>query len=190
MTKCKDSGQESLLEKRTHQVRIPKERSISFLISTRAMRIYLRGCVVSGGSLEDVVPLVYDEQHEIYKKQGIRFNELIHLESIGLIQFQTLTFRKIELPKMIAVFYYGRPVVLNMPNEANNILSIGKVLLTKTGQELALICGSKPVEGFFDYVVGQWKGQGYIINETEADSKTNGGSANIADTSNAEANNQ
>ena len=31
-------------------------------------------------------------------------------------------------------------------------LDIGKVLLTKSGQELARICGSKPVDGFYDYV--------------------------------------
>ena len=30
-------------------------------------------------------------------------------------------------------------------------------MLTKIGQELAPICGSQPVEGFYEYVKEQWK---------------------------------
>lgn len=41
--------------------------------------------------------------------------------------------------------------------DANNRLKTGQVLLTKIGQELAPICGSKPVEGFYEYVKEQWK---------------------------------
>ena len=44
-----------------------------------------------------------------------------------------------------------------MPNDANNDLNIGLTLFTKVGQELALICGSKPVDGFYEYVKGRWK---------------------------------
>ena len=36
-------------------------------------------------------------------------------------------------------------------------LELGKVLLTKIGQELAPICGSKSVDGFYEYVKEQWK---------------------------------
>ena len=42
-------------------------------------------------------------------------------------------------------------------SETDNTLEIGMVLLTKIGQELAPICGSKPVEGFRDYVMDKWK---------------------------------
>ena len=52
-----------------------------------------------------------------------------------------------------------------MQNEADNSLELGKVLLTKIGEELAPICGSKPVDGFFDYVREKWKTQGYIIDD-------------------------
>ncbi len=128
----------------------------------------------------NIVPLVYDEDDEIYGKQGFRFNELIHLESIGLIQFGALVFTRLKLPKTFAVLYYGKPVVLNMPNEANNSLGIGKVLLTKIGQELAPICGSKPVEGFFDYVVGKWKSQGYLDEGTDDSSATDASSAALS----------
>ena len=53
--------------------------------------------------------------------------------------------------------YYGKSLHLEMPGDADNALGIGKTLLTKIGQELAPISGSKPVDGFYEYVKDQWK---------------------------------
>ena len=105
-----------------------------------------------------VVPLVFDVEAEIYNKYGINFNSLSHLESIGLVQFDSVaSLVQRNLSKKFAVFYYGNPLTLEMPNDTGNQLKIGKVLLTKIGQELVPICGSRPVEGFRDYVMDQWK---------------------------------
>ena len=111
-----------------------------------------------GWMIGKVVPLVFDVEAEIYNKYGINFNSLSHLESIGLIQLNSITgFLRHSLPKRFAVLYYGKPLILEMPNDAGNQLEIGKVLLTKIGQELEPICGSRPVEGFRGYVMDQWK---------------------------------
>ena len=111
-----------------------------------------------GWMIGDVVPLVFDVKAEIYNKYGINFNSLSHLESIGLIQFNSVTgIIRLNFPKKFAVFYYGNPLTLEMPDDTGNQLEIGKVLLTKIGQELVPICGSRPVEGFRDYVMDQWK---------------------------------
>ena len=111
-----------------------------------------------GWMIVNVVPLVFDVEAKIYNKNGINFNSLSHLESIGLVQFNSITgVSRSILPKKFAVFYYGNPLMLEMPNDAGNKLEIGKVLLTKIGQELVPICGSRPVEGFRDYVMDQWK---------------------------------
>ena len=111
-----------------------------------------------GWVIGNITPLVFDEQAEIYNKHGINFGTLSHLESIGLIRFEsTGGFKKIELPKRMAVSYYGKHFYLEMPEDAGNELKVGKTLLTKVGQELAPICGSKPVEGCYEYVKDQWK---------------------------------
>ena len=111
-----------------------------------------------GWTIGDVVPLVFDSEAEIYNKHGVNFSTLIHLESIGLIQFNNLSgFAKRGLPKTCSVFYYGKWLTLEMPKDADNTLEIGKTLLTKIGQELAPICGSKSMEGFRDYVMDKWK---------------------------------
>ena len=111
-----------------------------------------------GWQIGNVVPLVFDVQADIYNGAGINFNTVSHLESIGLVQFNNLAgFQRLGLPKRIAVFYYGQPLQLEFEKDVDNRLDLGHVLLTKTGQELAPICGSKPASGFLDYVKEKWK---------------------------------
>lgn len=114
--------------------------------------------------IENIVPLIYDSDGEIYNKEGIIFNTLTHLDAIGLISFEPLLgFRRLKLPKTVTVFYYGTPLIVEFGKEQDNDLDLGRILLTNTGQELANICGSKPVEGFQDYVIQRWFSQGLII---------------------------
>ena len=111
-----------------------------------------------GWMIGDVTPLVFDEQAEIYNRHGINFDTLSHLETIGLVQYESLTgFVKSSSTKRFVVLYYGKPLPLEMPGNANNTLQVGKILLTKIGQELAPICGSTPVDGFYEYIKDQWK---------------------------------
>ena len=106
----------------------------------------------------ELKPLIFDEKAEIYTRHRMTFNNLIHLESIGLAQFSGVaSFSSTGFPKRFTVTYYGRSLVLEMPQNADNKLLVGKVLLTRIGKELAPICGSKPVEGLWEYVKDQWK---------------------------------
>jgi len=131
----------------------------------------------------NIVPLVYDVQNEIYNDHGVNFNSLSHLESLGLIQFNNIAgFRRLKLPKTFQVFYYGRPVSLTFPKDADNDLDIGHVLLTRAGHELAIISGCSPHDKFFDFVQARWIGQSLVPKkETEqgaqADSPASGGPA-------------
>ena len=109
--------------------------------------------------IENVVkPLVFDYQADIYNNKEITFDSLSHLDSIGLIQFHPPSdFIWQGLSKKAVVSYYDQVLELSFAKETDNVLKIGKVMLTKVGQELAPICGSKPVDGFMDYVKDQWK---------------------------------
>ena len=118
------------------------------------------GFVWQIGSLN---PLVFDVQHEIYNRNGINFASIVQLEALGLVRDGgAIGFQRINLPKTVPVSYYGKPVVLNMPNESDNKISTGKALLTQAGLELAPICGSTPVEGFFEYVYDRWAGESLV----------------------------
>ena len=105
-----------------------------------------------------MVTPVFDVDARIYNRYGINFETLSHLESIGLVHFDNLGgFLLLRLSKNTVVHYYGKPLHLNLPKDADNQLEIGKVMLTQIGQELASICGSKPVEEFWEYVIDKWK---------------------------------
>ena len=59
----------------------------------------------------DLVALVFDSEAEIYSRNGINFEKLSHLDSIGIIQFNDVTgFRKINLSKSLVLHYYDRPL--------------------------------------------------------------------------------
>lgn len=105
----------------------------------------------------DFVPLVFNYRSDIYNKEGINFDSLSHLESIGLVRFTTFGFKRLEIPKSIDVQYYDKTLNLHMPKDTDNQLDIGSILLTNIGQELVPLCLGKPVKGFWEYVRSRWK---------------------------------
>jgi Protein of unknown function (DUF2806) len=129
-----------------------------------------------GWIIGGLVPLIYDVQNVIYNKWGTNFGSLQHLDTIGLIQFDSLAgYRRMGLPKRFAVSYYGKLTLIELSKESENEMNLGHVLLTKIGQELARICGSQPDEEFQEYILNKWKEMGYIKEEkAEPPSTANG----------------
>ena len=105
----------------------------------------------------DIVPLIFDYTAKIYKDNGIHFIDLAHLDSIGLAKFGPRTVVYSGLPRIYTTGYYDKPLALQMPKDSDNELDIGHVQFTRIGRELAPICGSKPVAGFYEYVKERWK---------------------------------
>lgn len=102
--------------------------------------------------------LIFDHDADIYKNHGITFGSLKHLDSIGLVSAETIAdYAATSLPKRIILYYFGRPVEIEMEKEDGNELNVGHVILTNEGKQLAAICGSEPVPGFFNYVVEMWQ---------------------------------
>ena len=134
-------------------------RTVNFLedIDQRDAKLFTNLCGFVWG-VPHLVPLIFDETAEIYSKNGINFETLSHLDDIGLIQFVTgITQMQLGLPKKPAISYYGKRLILEMPNDPNHQLTIGKARLTRIGTELAPIAGSRSVDGFYDYVKNQWR---------------------------------
>ncbi len=101
--------------------------------------------------------LVFDAHAEIYNRRGITFEVLAQLESLGLIRFDHVAgFKLMGFRKKAKISYYGAPLELEFPNDCDNELPTGTAILTQAGQELAPICGSTLVEGFFEYVYDRW----------------------------------
>lgn len=117
----------------------------------------------------NIVPLVLDVENELYNRSNINFNSLAHLESLGLIQFGVLAgFKRLKFPKITTVFYYGKPTNLTFPFEKDNELQIGTVLLTRAGQQLAPVCGSTAVEGFYEFIYDRWASESLVPKREQA----------------------
>ena len=65
--------------------------------------------------------------------------------------------------KCSLVKYFGTPFFIQFKQDTDNQIEAGKVILTKTGQQLALICGATPVDGFVEYVLAKWIEQGLVV---------------------------
>ena len=141
------------------------KRTVNLLASLdKADAELFRNLCSFGWVVGNLVPLIYDVQGEIYNKAGINFTSLKHLDSIGLVSIETLAgYLRAELPQKIEVFYYGAVVMLEFEKLEKNMFDIGKVLLSKAGQDLTQICGSTPRDGFKDYVLNKWRSLGYKI---------------------------
>jgi hypothetical protein len=113
---------------------------------------------------EEKFPLVYDVHESIYKDQQISFETLTHLDSIGLIRFEPLSgYIETELSQQIDIYYYGTALKAELKKPENNEVDIGKVMLSNVGQELAIICNSKPIGGFLDYMIERLTKEGLKI---------------------------
>ncbi len=135
------------------------KRTVNFLgdLDKKDAELFVALCRF-GWIFGDFTPLIFDAQAPIYNDKGINFSTLSHFDSIGLIQFNSLTgFRRQGIPKTFTVSYCGQPISLVMENEKDNNLLIGMVILTQVGRELASVCQAQGVDGFVEYVKEQWK---------------------------------
>ncbi len=108
-----------------------------------------RFCVEGVG----LVPMVFESKDSIYSDIGLNFGSLQHLESLGLIQFNSFTaFNMNGMPQYFALRYAEHKVDLAL-KALDDGFSIGQVLFTKMGAELASLVDRPEVPGFVDYLV-------------------------------------
>jgi hypothetical protein len=105
----------------------------------------------------DIFPMIFDHNHEIYTENSLKFNTLAQLEDLGLIRFEHLTgFHRTELKKHEPLKYGTDIFILHFESDAKSILDVGKVLLTKAGEQLIPLCQFHPVHGLVEYVFEHW----------------------------------
>jgi len=111
-----------------------------------------------------LIPLIIDYKAPIYVDQGVNFGMLSHLDDIGLISFSPIGgFKATRMRQRGLIAYYGTPFNLEFKRHDDNEISTGVALFTKTGKQLAEICGAKPIDGFVDYVTGQLAEKGVTL---------------------------
>jgi hypothetical protein len=115
-----------------------------------------------------VIPVILNFQDKIYNDQGINFDSLSHLETLGLIKFDYIVgFGRDRAPKTMKIGYYQQIVEISLPKEQDNKIEFGnKVIFTQTGIELYSICNSQSVTGFFGYIYDELAKKNYVAPRT------------------------
>ncbi|MBI5569037.1 MAG: DUF2806 domain-containing protein [Desulfomonile tiedjei] len=143
------------------------KRTVNFLASLDKAdaALFTTLCRFAWWTGSEVIPLIYEIDAPIYKENGVNYASLIHLDDIGLISLQNspASFVLKGQPQRGIILYYGTPLLVEFAQAEDNDLKTGQVLLTRTGRQLAPICGSKRVDGFEEYVIDIWVREGLIV---------------------------
>jgi Protein of unknown function (DUF2806) len=111
-------------------------------------------CEIVGESIE---PIIFNHAHDIYKNQGIIFESLTHLQSIGLVTYSPDSyFGRTELPSETKINYFDKSLNIKFENIQDNALNTGKVLFTTVGLELYSISGAAFNQEFYEYLIHEW----------------------------------
>jgi len=120
--------------------------------------LFTQLCTFALSSANGIFPLVLDHDADIYVKKGINFATLNHLDSLGLLKFDNLqNFVLMNLAQHIILLYFGIPVCFKLQAESNNSFDVGHVMLSKTGEQLARICGAQMDSEFLSYLTDHYK---------------------------------
>lgn len=102
-------------------------------------------------------PLIFDTNGPIYTSNGTNFESLGHLESIGLINFNSIASYKFTImTNSVDTHYLGQHYQITSALPEIKI-NVGKVMLTALGHQLSTIVDPAPINGFADYAVEYWR---------------------------------
>lgn len=99
----------------------------------------------------------------IYHKNGLDFEAILHLSSIGLITFESAGYRQTDFNKQIEIFCNRTKLRLEFKQPKANEFSHGNAVLTIMGKELAEVCHFEQIDEFMDYVISKFILQEIIV---------------------------
>jgi len=152
------------------------KRTIDFVASMdkKDAELFTKFCQFTWMIGNSPIPLIFEDSNEIYKKNGISFSDLKHLDSIGLISFEaTSGYRNMGFSKNAVIFYFGLPTLLEFTNDKDNEFIVGKALFTQAGKELVNICGAQRNQEFYEYAVKKLSEQNICLSSIVTNDRVN-----------------
>lgn len=103
------------------------------------------------------IPVVLDPNDKIYTASGINYDAVRFLDSAGLISYGGVSHTTAMLERGEEISYHGNTLTVEKPKVGSFGMDCGVVNFTTVGGELFPICGSKPVDGFLEYLRLRWE---------------------------------
>jgi hypothetical protein len=106
--------------------------------------------------------VIHDHERPEIAEADINFVRLMHLTSIGLIEFNNVIGFKIKTPlRQITVSYCGRIHQLKSVDDKERIFDLGQVLFTAVGRELAKVANASGNEHYRGATLETWAKAGW-----------------------------
>ena len=107
---------------------------------------------------QEFIPLILKVTDDFYCNNNIAFTQLSHLDSIGLIKYDAVQgFAALTTNNILKAKYFNDDLLFEFQQEPDDGLDVGCVILTKSGQELASICGATKNKEFLNYISNYYK---------------------------------
>jgi hypothetical protein len=122
------------------------------------------------------VPVIDDTDLPIVVDAGLNFSRLLHLATLGLIEFgEAMSGYGLKKPLTeVAVTYCGAVHRLKSVDGSPRRLRFGRVVLTDVGQQLLRISNAQGADDIRKAALETWKQQGWIeVEETTAEPPSN-----------------
>lgn len=118
-------------------------------------------------SKNNAIPILFNlNKNETFNEQGIYYQDLIELESIGLITLSgTETFAITNQPKKIELNYFDKLIQFKFEDEHDNSLPVGACLLTKPGIELFNICEANSNVKYLEHIIDYYREKNIIATD-------------------------
>jgi hypothetical protein len=115
--------------------------------------------------LEVMTILLFNPNHEIYTRAGLKVHAILHLTDLGLMQHSSLQgFSKSELPQAFQIYYGGQRFSVQLP-DGKSELPVGMAILSDVGQQLATLANAPAVPGFPEYFMEEWGKEGIKVSK-------------------------
>ena len=118
-------------------------------------------------NLGGLTPLILEVGDKPYKDAGLDFDKLTHLDTVGLIDFNSLSgYTRGDFPPKFNIAYGDQIFSVEMP-EGTRRLPTGSVILTATGIQLLPLSNAKVIPGYENYVIEYMKKQNITLTKIE-----------------------
>lgn len=121
------------------------------------------------------VPYILDSEMPAIEAKGIHFATLVHLTSIGLVEFAPTAGYGIKTPlKEFAPAYFGKIHHLNSDGGVERRFELGTTIFTSAGAELVRLSEAKGDDAYVRSILETWKQRGWKEEEITPSARDQG----------------
>lgn len=100
---------------------------------------------------------------------GLNYDDLLMLESIGLLKINQIGFENRVNKSSLVLNYFDKKVLLSLNSDSvqQTKISFGRLMLTPLGEELFLVCGAQFNPDVYQMTLTEWESLDYQIQELD-----------------------